>query len=365
MAQPITSAPTPAGVQFQTYGQNGKKLSFANWISNISPEDTPFVSMTGKESIDQTLFSWQVDSLAPADSANAQYEGFVAGFEARGATQTIQNVTQLLAKTVSVSDTANATANYGRGRELMYQLEKAGAEIKRDLEAIFLTNGNAQTGDSAANSDTAGIRKTGGVKALIGRDSTTGLTNEFGKGKTNDGQKASDDFGVITRKSVVSTANAAGAAFESEIDVRFERDLFEVTEALYTVGAKASVIMVHPSMAKRFSAMLEKVNAIGSTAVGGATRVRMFDNRKDINLQVNTLTDPLGQSFKVVYNRYMPKNAAFIFSPSDWTQMVLRAPQRTELAKNGDSTQYMVTMETGLRHRNPYASAWLDYSPKS
>ncbi|WP_456319127.1 SU10 major capsid protein [Herbiconiux daphne] len=38
--------------------------------------------------------------------------------------------------------------------------------------------------------------------------------------------------------------------------------------------------------------------------------------------------------------------------------MVLRAPQRTELAKNGDSTQYMITMETGLRHRNPYASAW-------
>lgn len=360
------TAPSSLTTPFQTYGQNGKKLSFANWISNISPEDTPFVSMTGKESIDQTLFSWQVDSLAPASADNAQPEGFTAGYDKLNPTTTIQNVTQLLAKTVSVSDTANATANYGRGRELMYQLEKAGAEIKRDLEAVFLNNGNAQAGNSTADSDKAGVRKTGGVKALIGRDSTSGLTNEFGKGKTNDGQKPSDDFEVITRKTHISTTNAAGAAFESEVDVAFEADLFSLTEALYTVGAKANVIMVHPSMAKRFTYMQGKVENGGSAApsIGGATRVRMFDNRKDIVLQVSTLTDPLGQTFKVVYNRYMPKHTAFIFNPSDWTQMVLRAPQRTELAKNGDATQWMITMETGLRHRNPYASAWLEYLPK-
>lgn len=39
-----------------SYDLNGKKLSFANWISNLSPTDTPFVSMTGKEAIQQTLF---------------------------------------------------------------------------------------------------------------------------------------------------------------------------------------------------------------------------------------------------------------------------------------------------------------------
>lgn len=364
MAAPGT-APSSLDTPLQTYGQNGKKLSFANWISNISPEDTPFVSMTGKESIDQTLFSWQTDSLAPASASNAQPEGFIADYAKLAPTTTIQNVTQLLAKTVSVSDTANATANYGRGRELMYQLEKAGAEIKRDLEAVFLNNGNAQTGNTTADSDAVGVRKTGGVKALIGRDSTSGLTNEFGKGKVNDGQKPSDDFQVVTRKTVTSTVNAAGAAFEAEIDGRFEDDLFELTQALYTVGAKANVIMVHPSMARRFSNLQSKVETkAGSTTVGGATRVRMFENRKDIVLQVNTLTDHVGQTFKVVYNRYMPVHAVFIFNTADWTQMVLRAPQRTELAKNGDSTQYMITMECGLRHRNPYASAWLEYLPK-
>ena len=30
-----------------SYDLKGKKLSFANWISNMSPSETPFTSMTG------------------------------------------------------------------------------------------------------------------------------------------------------------------------------------------------------------------------------------------------------------------------------------------------------------------------------
>jgi hypothetical protein len=43
---------------FVSYEQDGKKLSFANWISNLSPQEVPFTSMTGKESINQILFQW-------------------------------------------------------------------------------------------------------------------------------------------------------------------------------------------------------------------------------------------------------------------------------------------------------------------
>lgn len=41
---------------FKTDSQNGKKLSFADWIAQISPEDTLFLSAIGKESIDQISF---------------------------------------------------------------------------------------------------------------------------------------------------------------------------------------------------------------------------------------------------------------------------------------------------------------------
>ena len=66
---------------FVSYDQNGKKLSFANWISVLSPQDTPFVSMTGKESINQTIFSWQTDALASVDGNNAHVEGSRAPHE--------------------------------------------------------------------------------------------------------------------------------------------------------------------------------------------------------------------------------------------------------------------------------------------
>ncbi|MGL5582383.1 MAG: SU10 major capsid protein, partial [Cetobacterium sp.] len=43
----------------QSYELNGKTLSFADWISNLCPTETPFASMVGKETISNTKFHWQ------------------------------------------------------------------------------------------------------------------------------------------------------------------------------------------------------------------------------------------------------------------------------------------------------------------
>ena len=110
---------------FTSYELNGKKLSFANWISNLSPTDTYFTSATGKEAIQQTLFQWQTDRLAKAAN-NAVVEGSAAEAPVRSSTTVLNNVTEILRKVVRVSDTANSLANYDRGQELQYQMEKAG-----------------------------------------------------------------------------------------------------------------------------------------------------------------------------------------------------------------------------------------------
>ncbi|MGL4999709.1 MAG: SU10 major capsid protein, partial [Cetobacterium sp.] len=118
-----------------SYDLQGKKDSFANWISNLSPVDTIFVSTTKKEAVQNTLFQWQTDSLAKADLTNAQVETSAAISKACTPTKVHTNVTQILRKAVEVSDTADSIANWGRSKELAYQMEKAGKEIKRDLEA--------------------------------------------------------------------------------------------------------------------------------------------------------------------------------------------------------------------------------------
>ncbi|QQK87883.1 putative major capsid protein [Salmonella phage pSal-SNUABM-01] len=301
-----------------SYDLNGKKLSFANWISNLSPTETPFVSMTGKEAINQTLFQWQTDTLETANANNAVVEGSAAEAPVRSSTTVLSNVTQILRKVVRVSDTANALANYGRGQELQYQMEKAGKEIKRDLEVALLRNGAKVDGSGTV------ARKTAGFKALVAA-----------KGA------ADPDTGAIVHK---ETATAATIT---------EAELFDLTYNLYLSGSNANIIMFHPKHASFFASLME-------TPAAGANRMKMFDGQDTkFNQYVSTVVDPLGQLFKLIPNRWMGKADVYFFTPSDWTQMVLRAPQRTKLAKDGSYEKWMVEMEVGLRHRNPYASGIL------
>lgn len=299
-----------------SYDLSGKQLSFANWISNLSPTDTPFVSMTGKESIGQTLFQWQTDTLAAVNTANAVVEGAAAVEDAATSTTVKSNVTQILRKVVKVSDTANALANYGRGRELQYQMEKRGKEIKRDLEAILLS---AQT---KVDGDGSNARKTAGFQALV---AASGV--------------ADPDTGAVVNK----TTSISGVITETE--------LFDLTYNLYLAGANADTVMFHPKYASFFSSLQEKT--------GTGNRLRMFENTPKLSVYVSDFVDPLGQEFKLIPNRYMPEDAIYFFNPSDWTQMVLRSPTKQPLAKDGSYEKHMIEMEVGLRHRNPYASGIL------
>lgn len=307
---------------FHSYDLKGKKLSFANWISNLSPLETPFSSMIGKEAINQTKFQWQTDVLPTVDLNNAQLEGSRATDPALTSTLMHNNVTQILRKVISVSDTANTIASYGRGRELQYQMEKAGKEIKRDLELAMLTQGAKAEGNAAT------ARKFAGFQGLVA---------------TKDA--ADTDTGAVVHKETATS----GVVKESE--------LFDLTYNLYMAGSSANVIMFHPKHASFFAALLET-----SPVIPGEThaRVKMFKgNDTEFTQYVDTIIDPLGQRFALVPNRHMPEDALYFFNPSDWTQMVFRAPSRTKLAKEGSFEKWMLEMEVGLRHRNPYASGVL------
>lgn len=340
-----------------SYDLKGVKESFANWISNISPTDTPFVSMTGKESITNKYFQWQTDALAPVDPDNAYEEGSDAADVSLTATTVLKNVTQILRKVVKVSDTADALSSYGRGSELAYQMEKAGAEIKRDLEHAFLNNGVAKDLAAPGTSNLNDFVANGGTYDL-GMDSsdtpvantgvrvTKGFVELVGKGNAPEG------VGVIATE---VKEGETGEDTNVKVGSFSEETLFGLTENLYTVGATPNIIMFHPKHAKTFSALAER-------NTDGHNRQRMFDGETAtvINTYVSTLVDPLGQEFKLIPNRFMPQDRIYIFNPSDWTQMVLRAPTRVKLAKSGSFEKWMIEMEVGLRHRNIFASGVLN-----
>lgn len=286
---------------YQTYEMAGIKEEFADWVSDISPEYTPIVSMIRKFPVKNTMFQWQWDALSDVDTTNAFAEASDASDVKLTPTTIVQNYTQIMRKVVFVSDSANAVASHGRSKELFYQLTKASKELKRDNEGIFLLEAQVGTPGAAGTP-----RKTASLGSLI--DPSMKKTGELS-----------------------------------------EALLFETTAALYTEGADPTIIMFHPSKAEFFSSLQEK----------SGTRMRIFENDKRFVKQVEYLVDPLGQELKCLPNRWMPEDVVYILNPSDLGMAVLRAPKQVPLAKTGSAEKYMIEQEVGLRLNNPKSAAMI------
>src|SRR5262245_62158388 len=95
-----------SATNFGTYDQVGKKEDVSDVISNISPTKTPFQSSIKGDTVHNTLYQWQEDSLR-AVQTNAQLEGFTASAENVTATTMRTNYTQILAKVFKVTGTGD------------------------------------------------------------------------------------------------------------------------------------------------------------------------------------------------------------------------------------------------------------------
>jgi hypothetical protein len=295
-----------AATLYSSYDVTGTaKESFENQISLLSPTEVPFQSMIRKMAISNTVHQWAQDELVNS-AQNAQKEGFAATDLNAIGKAPIPKVTytQIVAKSVQVSDTANSTDLHGRKQAYAYQMKKKGMEIKKDLERALLRNPATTIGTATT------ARGLGGFEAVI-----------------NDSLKATSATATFT-----------------------EDEIFALTEKLYTEGAKATVVMVHPSQMKVFS----KFQEIGSQ------RTRIFDNMDTtLNVEVNTLIDPLGQTLKVIPNREMPLDKIFIFNPADWVLCIFRNFHTYETGKDGSRQQGIIEAEIGLRLDNDHAAAVL------
>lgn len=304
----------------RSFDLNGKKLSFANWIINLSPQETPFLSMIKKEKVDQTVFQWQTDHLNKPGE-NAMKEGSESNTSPARTTALRENYTQIFRKVVKVSKTANKVSTYGKGSEFHYQMEKAGKELKRDIEWAFLRN-------------------LGGTPELpeVGRV-TAGFHAQVAPLNTP------DPYTGANVHKVKNSDNVWG-------------DMRDLAYELYMAGAHPTVMMVHPSNMID-SALLQEINPnLGPNIT--ANRIRLFENTEKVHIEVNQINDPWGQQLKLVPNRYMPLHTGYIFNPDDWTCMVLREPTAVKLDSDGSYEKWMIECEMGLRLSNPYAAGIFD-----
>jgi len=113
MAQPSNT--------FDSYDAVGIREDLSDVIYNVSPEETPFYSKSGKTTAKNTLTEWQTDSLR-ASGANAHIEGDATAAEARTATSRLGNYTQIFKNAVVVPDTDEGLNKAGRANKLHTKL---------------------------------------------------------------------------------------------------------------------------------------------------------------------------------------------------------------------------------------------------
>ena len=229
-------------VPIQTYEQVGIKEDISDIISNISPTKTPFSTMLGSESIHNTLFQWQEDSLQNV-AAMAAIEGAAAPTAVWQATVMRNNRTQIFTATASASGTADVVEKYGRDKELTYQLSMRAAELKRNLEYAFVG---------------------GNTTVVVGNDTTARQMNGY------QAQIASGN---------TDTLGTAGILLEAQVLL--------VAQECYSNGADPDTLMIKPIDG-------QKVASWQYNAVGGGNRNKFAEQSdKSIVNVCERLREPL------------------------------------------------------------------------
>jgi hypothetical protein len=297
---------------FTTYSAKGIREDLSNVITNIAPEETPYQSNIGRETISNTLFEWQSDTLADAGN-NSQLEGDDVGtFDAVVATVRLTNYAQISRKTIVLSNTEEVVNKAGRRSELAYQIAKRGSELKRDQEFIMLNGGVAVAG----NTTTA--RVTASLGAFV---------------KTNtDKQTDGVDPSYTTLPNSART--------DGNVRTFTETILKNVIQKVWTAGGTPKILMCGPVNKQRVSGF----SGIASSRfnINGGDKPAVLIGAVDIYVS------DFG-NVAVIANRFQRERDAWVIDPEYAKMTVLRPYQQVELAKTGDAEKRMLLQEWGLK----------------
>lgn len=206
----------------------------ADIIYRVDSDETPLVSALTRKPSRQTMTEWLVQTLAAADD-NFQPEGFTATFHVADTPTRLNNICQILARTVSVSNTTIAADTVGAENEYERQLILRGMEVRRDLERVYTSDQAKATTDP---------RKMAGLAAYCTNGSAGAGTGAM---PTGDG----------------SNSHTAGTARALTLAL-----VVDAMQAAFTAGGKPTLALMGPSQKRKFS----------DAAAGGAGNPVVADN---------------------------------------------------------------------------------------
>ncbi len=300
---------TDAGESYSLGGTNGvgrqNREDLANFITNISPTETPFYSGIGRAKAKAVTHEWLVHSLAAADAANVVVEGNEATLITPTTLTRINNYCQINQKAVAISKTQDAVDKAGMGKETAYRVILHGKEIKNDIETALLQNTQSVVG----NTTTA--RRMNGVMGFVTTNTTT-----------------------LTQSMTIDDVNS-------------------ILEDCWTEGGNPDVLYGNGTTKRLLSALAHSqtgTNVQWNVNSGGnkfSTNIAIWDG--DFGVQ------------RIVADRFDNTDTVKALEMQYWKFAELRPMVVEELAKTGDTTKRMLTCEATLECRAENANGVLTH----
>jgi len=301
-------------------------------VWNISAIPLPFTDLVGSsESHKNEYCEWTKDDLAAPDLANAVIDGSDAGADNNKVGLRQGNHSQISAKVVSASSRARNGGTINIGDAYAYQVMMRQQELKRDIEAISLSN-------QASVADTGAVAgKAGGFDAWLVTNTNNGATGANG--------------GFVAGTGLVSVAVPGTKRALSETMIR------DVAQAVWTKGGNPSTLMGTPPVIRKLSAYMFGTSAQVATLTSD---VREKRGAAVATGSVNVFVTDFGVILEMVANRLQQPTAAatsslFLIDPDKVTQSYLSRPQTIELAKTGLSQKGQMYADWSLKVMNEEA----------
>lgn len=292
----------------------GNREELDNFVSMITPSDTPIYTMAGKEKASSKHPEWEYEDLdAVAD--NAQPEGNEYTFDAVTPPTRVGNYTQIFTKTFRFSGTQQAVDNAGNAEKRAHELMKKGKALRKDIEKCLIQN------VASTNSDP---RRSGGLP--------TWLTSNVSRG--SGGSSGGFSSGVTTTETTGTQRAWTKALTDS------------VLQSVYESGGDVTTVAVSSYNKGVFATFMSDANVAPFRYAAG----------KGTNTIIGTADiyeSPWGP-VKVMPDRVMSNSAAdarrvFALDPSMVKWASLRGIQEDQVAKTGDAVNGVLIAEGTLR----------------
>lgn len=296
----------------------GNREDLSSVIRDVSPTETPVLTMVGRNKATGTAHDWLTDALADAADNKAIEGNEAVGVDPASRTR-LSNYTQILTKHAVVTGTQEKVLKGGGVKsEMAYQLARRLKEIKRDMEFAIVGQANAKVAGSESVA-----REMGSLAAYL---VTNNQAAAGSSAPTGDGTDVSDYAGI-------------------------DRDLTQAIldaglQSLFTnSGGNESVNMVVSAHNK----------GVISDFTNADTRYVTTDN-KELVSSIDVYKGDF-HTVRIIPDRFLLAGSSFVIDPEYLKLSELRGVHSFDLAKSGDSSRKEVVWEATLEVCNEKAHA--------